>query len=65
MMRSFWQGLVWGGLVVTVLGAFIGPMVKPQRKPLVERSADAVMATTRGIVREARHARKRLMKKID
>ncbi|WP_425061182.1 hypothetical protein SCACP_19620 [Sporomusa carbonis] len=66
MMRSkFWQGLVWGGLVGTALGAIIGPMAKPQKKPLLERSADAVTNTTRDLMKGARRARRRLMKKLD
>jgi hypothetical protein len=66
MMRSrFWQGLIWGSLLGTVLGAIMRPMVQPQRKPLVERSADAIKHTTRDLIREARKARKRIMKKID
>jgi len=70
MMRSrFLQGLLWGGVVGTVLGAIIGPRAKIQKKPvtkpLAERGAEAVMVTTQGLMREARRARKRLMKKID
>ncbi|WP_371369496.1 hypothetical protein SRRS_26400 [Sporomusa rhizae] len=66
MMRSkFWQGLLFGGLVGTVLGAIIGPMAKPQKKPLLERSTNAVADTTKVLMRDARRARKRLMKKLD
>ena len=66
MMRSkFWQGLVWGSLLGTALGAVIGPMARPQKKPFVERSTDAVISTTRGLMKEARKARKRIMKKMD
>ncbi len=65
MRSKFLQGLLWGSVVGTVLGAVIGPMTKQQKKPLMERSANAVVATTRDLMREARRARKRLMKKID
>ncbi|VBB06026.1 Hypothetical protein LUCI_1237 [Lucifera butyrica] len=66
MMRSkFWQGLMWGGILGTVVGAIIGPAARPQKKPLVERSTDAIRCTTRNLMREARLARKRLIKKMD
>lgn len=68
-MRSFLQGLLWGGMVGTVVGAIIGPMNKTQQKPvkklLKERSAEAVVATTEGLIKQARRARRRLVKKLD
>jgi len=65
MMRSnFWQGLVWGSLVGTLIGAIISPMMRPQRKPLMERGADAIVGTTKDLMKEARRARKRIMKKM-
>ncbi|HML87274.1 MAG TPA: hypothetical protein PKA28_02345 [Methylomusa anaerophila] len=65
MRSKFWQGLIWGSLVATALGAIIGPKAKAKRKPLLERSAAAVTDTTRDLMRGARRARKRLMKKMD
>lgn len=64
MRGKFWQGLIWGGVVGTVLGAIIGPMTKPQKKPLAERSVAVIKDGTRQLMREARRARKRLMKKL-
>lgn len=66
MMRSkFMHGLIWGSIVGTVLGAIMSPMLRPHRKPLIERGADVLEHTTRDLMREARRARKRIMKKID
>jgi len=66
MMRSkFMHGLIWGSVVGTVLGAIISPMLRPQRKPLIERGAEALEHKPRDLMREARRARKRIMKKID
>lgn len=65
MGKNFWQGLLWGSVLGTALGAVIGPMARPQKKPFVERGADAVISTTRGLMKEARKTRKRLMKKMD
>lgn len=64
MHRRFWQGLLWGGLLGTVVGAIMGPMMKPRQKPLAERSVDAVKSSTKDLMRQARHVRKRLMKKV-
>ena len=64
MMRSkFWQGLVWGSLVGSIIGVIISPMTKSQQKPLIERSADVIRHATHDFMREARIARKRLIKK--
>lgn len=66
MMRNrFWQGMIWGSVMGTVLGALMGPMMRPKKKPLMERSAVAIRDTTRDLMTEARHARKRIMKKFD
>lgn len=69
MMRRFLQGLLWGGIMGTVVGAIISPTNKVQKKPvkklLAERSADAVIATTEGLIKEARRARRRLIRKLD
>lgn len=66
MMRNgFFKGLIWGSVVGTVLGTIIGPMKKPQKKPLTERSVEAIADTTNGLMRKARHARRRIMKKLD
>jgi hypothetical protein len=65
MRSKFMQGLIWGSVVGTVLGAVMGPMLRPQRKPLLERGAEALEHTTRDLMKEARRARKRIMKKID
>jgi len=43
----------------------MSPMLRPQRKPLMERGAEALEHTTRDLMREARRARKRIMKKLD
>jgi len=64
MFSRFWQGLLWGSVLGTVLGAVMGPMIKPRKKPLTERSINAVRAGTRELMREARHVRKRLLKKV-
>lgn len=65
-MRSrFWQGLLWGGVLGTMIGAVVRPMMEPRRKPLVERSTEAIRHTTQDLMREARKARKRIMKKLD
>ena len=65
MMRGkFWQGMLWGSLLVTVLGAVIGPMNKPQQKPLIEESKDAIAGVTKEFIREARRSRKRFLRKI-
>jgi uncharacterized membrane protein YagU involved in acid resistance len=63
-MRNFWQGLLWGSLIVIIIGTVINPiMSKSQRKkPLVERSADAFLSTTHGVIRQAR---KRLMHRFN
>jgi len=64
VMRSrFWQGLLWGGVLGTMIGAIMRPMMEPQKKPLVERSTEAIKHTTRDLLKEARRARKRIMKK--
>jgi hypothetical protein len=39
-------------------------MSKPQKKPIAERSVDAIKDGTRQLMRQARHTRKRLMKKL-
>lgn len=65
MNRGFWQGMLLGSVLTTVLGAGLGSMKKFQRKPLVERSADAVISTTKGLMKEARKTRRRIMQKID
>lgn len=64
MRNGFIKGLIWGSVVGTVLGAIVGPMSK-QRKPLAERSVEAIADTTQDLMRSARHARRRLMKKLD
>ncbi|MBP2652975.1 MAG: hypothetical protein H6Q73_544 [Firmicutes bacterium] len=64
MRNGFWHGLVWGGLIGTVFTAAMSPLMKPKKKPLVERSANAIKATTRDLMREARRTRKRIMKKL-
>lgn len=62
VMRNFWQGLLWGSFIGMLLSNAINPIMdKPKRKPLVERSADAVISTTHGLMRQAR---KRLMHKL-
>lgn len=62
-MRNFWQGLLWGSVIGMMLSFVISPMMsKPRRKPLVERSTDAVISTTHGLMRQAR---RRLMHKFD
>ena len=65
MRSKFMMGLLWGSVAGAVLGAVMGPMLRPQRKPLMERGADAIESTTRDLMREARKARKRIMKKLD
>lgn len=65
MGSRFWQGLVWGSVIGTILGAIMGPQVRHRKKPLVERSTDAIKYTTRDLLHEARRARKRIMKKLD
>lgn len=65
-MRSrFWQGLLWGGVLGTMVGAIMRPMMEPQKKPLVERSTEVIKHTTQDLLRGARRARKRIMKKLD
>ena len=65
MRNRFWHGLIWGSVLGTMLGAVMGPMLRPQRKPLVERGAEAIRHTTMDLMRQARRARKRIMKKMD
>ncbi len=60
-MSKFWRGLIWGGILGSLAGALMSPRAKIRKKPIVKRSAEAVYETTRGLVREARRARKRLM----
>lgn len=64
-MRRFWQGLVWGSLIGTLLASIMGTTNRPQKKPLVETSTEDIKATTNNLMRQARRARKRLMKKLD
>jgi hypothetical protein len=49
-----------------MLGAVMVPMMRQHRKPLLERSVDAVrdtvLDTTQDLVKEAQRTRKRLMK---
>jgi hypothetical protein len=63
---NFWRGLVWGGVVGSVLGAIMVPMMRRHHKPLLERGVDAVrdsvMDSTHDLMKEARRTRKRLMK---
>jgi uncharacterized membrane protein YagU involved in acid resistance len=63
-MRNFWQGLLWGSLIILLIGAVINPMMsKPRRKkPFVERSTDALLSTTHGVMRQAH---KRLMHRFN
>lgn len=58
-MRSFWQGLLWGSLIVILIGTVINPIMSKshRRKPLVERSVEALLSTTL-----MKQARKRLMR---
>lgn len=65
MRGGFWKGIIWGSIIGTVLSTIMGPMTKQQKKPLAELNAEAIADTTRGLMRKARHARKRIMKKID
>jgi len=65
MRGGFWKRIIWGSILATVLSVILGPLTKPQKKPLTERSAEAIIDTTHGLMRKARHARKRIMKKID
>jgi hypothetical protein len=62
MRSKFWKGLLWGGILGTALGAVIGPMTRPQKKPFVERSTDAVITTTRGLMKRAKLARRRFIR---
>ncbi|MBP2642297.1 MAG: hypothetical protein H6Q67_184 [Firmicutes bacterium] len=64
MRNGFWNGLIWGGLMGTIFTAVVSPLLKPRKKPLVERSASAIRATTKDLLREARRTRKRIMKKL-
>ncbi|KYZ77546.1 hypothetical protein AXX12_05415 [Anaerosporomusa subterranea] len=63
---NFWRGLVWGGVVGSMIGAVMVPMMRRHRKPLIERGVDAVresfMGSTQDLMKEARRTRKRLMK---
>ncbi|WP_054261529.1 hypothetical protein [Propionispora sp. 2/2-37] len=63
-MRRFWQGMIWGGMVGAALGLFMRPMTRPSKKPLADYSADSLVSTTAGLMRQARRARKRLVKKM-
>ncbi|MGI6093682.1 MAG: hypothetical protein GX348_03170 [Veillonellaceae bacterium] len=65
MNNGFFKGLIWGSVVGTILGAIISPMTKPQKKPIAEFNVDAIADTTQGLMRKARYARRRLMKKLD
>lgn len=66
MMRNrFWQGMMWGGVIGTMLGAIMLPMMRPQRKPMLERGKDALIDTASDLMHEARKARKRMMHKWD
>lgn len=64
MRNRIWHNVMWA-LVGTVFGAIVGPMMRPRRKPLVERSADAIRSTTDDLMRQARRARKRIIKKVN
>ncbi|MDF2502250.1 MAG: hypothetical protein K0Q77_2964 [Anaerosporomusa subterranea] len=63
---NFWRGLVWGGVVGSMIGAVMVPMMRRHRKPLIERGVDAVresfMDSTQDLMKEARRTRNRLMK---
>jgi len=65
MQSKFWHGLIWGSLIGTVLGVIVSPITKPQKKPIAERSVEVIKDGTRQLMREARHTRRRLMKKLD
>lgn len=59
----FWQGLFWGSFIVIMLGTIFKPVMRNSRlKPLVERSADALISTTLGLMRQARS---RLIHRLD
>ena len=65
-MRSrFWQGLLWGGVIGTLLMSVMGPMVRPRKKPLVERSTDAIRQLSRGLLQGVRQVQKRIMNRLD
>lgn len=65
-MRSFWRGLVWGGIAGSMIGAMVTPLLNRHRKPLIERGVDmlrdSVMDKTNDWVKEARRTRKRLLR---
>lgn len=64
MRDKFWHGLIWGGLIGTIVSTVMLPMSKPQRKPLATRSIDAMKHGTNELMREARRVRKRMIKKL-
>lgn len=63
-MRShFWRGIFLGSLAAAVLGAIVKPFVRPRKKPLVERGAEAIKDTTRELMHGAKRVRRRIMKR--
>lgn len=64
MRSKFWYGMLLGTLATTAISAFIGPLNTPLKKPLVERSAEAVQVTAHDFVKKARRAQRRMMKRF-
>lgn len=54
-----------GTVVGTIVGAIIGLMAEQRRKAFYfERGTQALKDTTRGLVREAKRTRKRILRRI-
>ncbi len=64
MRSNFWHGMVFGTLAAAAVSALIGPLNKLQKKPLVERGAQAVQFTAHDFAKKARKAQRRMMKRI-
>ena len=60
----FWRGILWGGILGTIIGVLLGPRMRQRRTPLVVRGVHAISDTTRDVLKEAKGLRRRVMRKL-
>jgi len=56
----FWRGLVWGGLVGSVIGLVLSTN-KPQRKLMISRE---IKSSAKDVLRSAGKMRRRIMSRL-
>lgn len=64
MHDKFWHGILWGGLLGAAAVMLWQPQCRSRRKPLVERGAEAVVHTTQELWRDARRARRKMLRQV-